>query len=80
MLDLIFLQQYCNAWEASSEIPGKTEHLMELGVLLCGEPVIILRNPAGTEWNESWAFCLTRYGICQIHRVYIKRSDFLNEK
>lgn len=80
MPNLIFLQKYCNAWEVSSEIPGKIEPLMELGVLLRGEPVIILHEPAGTVWKDSWAYCLTRFGVCQIHRVYIKRSDFSNEK
>lgn len=74
MPNLIFLQKYCNACKVSSEIPGKIEPFVELGVLLRGEPVIILHEPVGTGWKYNCAYCLTRYGVCQIHRDYLRTA------
>ena len=67
MLDLIILQCTCGVWAERGE--GKMS--IDCGLLIAGEPVVILGNVAKTGWRSNWVNCLTRNGICLIHSDYL---------
>lgn len=68
--NLVILQGVCRVWSN----PPIDEGAENLGLLDSSEPIIIFGDVAKTGWRSYWVVCLTRYGICQIHRDFLRTA------